>query len=68
MSSLPKKQNILSNNTNKRKDILMKASEYVEKFKELIELYGDLECVDSRDEPMPEPEEVEGVFVLADNA
>jgi hypothetical protein len=30
--------------------------------------HGDLECVDASDEQIATPEEVDGVFVLADRA
>lgn len=44
----------------------MTASDYIQLLELLIAKYGDLECVDSEDVPMDTPEEVEGVFVLAD--
>lgn len=46
----------------------MLASEYVEKLNELIEKYGDGECVDSNDEQIGNPEVIEGLFVLAEEA
>lgn len=46
----------------------MKASEYIEHLRRLMDIHGDLECVDSEDEQIGSPEEIEGVFVLADRA
>lgn len=46
----------------------MLASDYIRLLNDLVEEHGDLECVDTEDEDMNEPEEVEGKFVLADKA
>jgi hypothetical protein len=52
----------------------MKASEYVKLLQDLIDEFGDLECVDSTDQQIGIPEhfppEDDGpaVFVLAENA
>jgi len=48
----------------------MKVSEYIEKLQALRVDHGDLECVDTRDNPMPNPEfndDVEPCFVLAED-
>ena len=43
----------------------MYASEYIAKLQALINEYGDMECVDSYDEQIGDPEYIEGSFVLA---
>jgi hypothetical protein len=44
----------------------MKASEYISMLQALVDEHGDLEVEDANGDPMADPEEVEGVFVLAD--
>lgn len=46
----------------------MRASEYIAKLQAKIAEHGDLDVEDAYGESMSEPEEVEGVFVLADTA
>lgn len=46
----------------------MKATEYIQLLQALADEHGDFECVDTDDEPMNDPEEVEGVFVLAEKS
>lgn len=46
----------------------MKASEYIKLLQDLVDEHGDLELVDTYDNPVPlHPEEVEGTFVLAEH-
>lgn len=46
--------------------MFMRALDYIQSLKDLVALHGALECVDAEDDAMSPPEEVEGVFVLAE--
>lgn len=46
----------------------MKISEYIQKLVALAAEHGDLEVVDTNDDPIGEPEEVEGSIVLCETA
>lgn len=46
----------------------MKASEYIDKLQALIDKHGDLECIDTYENLISDPEECEGDFVLAKEA
>lgn len=48
--------------------VALKATEYIAKLQQLMSEHGDLECVDAYDNSISAPEEVEGAFVLADQA
>lgn len=46
----------------------MRASEIIHALQLLMEEFGDLEVVDSYDDPIGDPEEIDGAFVIADKA
>jgi len=46
----------------------MKVSELIDELQAYLDANGDHEVVDAYDDPIPSPEEVEGVCVLAEKA